>query len=139
MGTAVFWGMLVATALGVFIIPGNFAFVEGLGRRHRRAKGAARAPVARAAHAALREEAPVKRSAGSGADPALLWPRARWAPTTAGRTVDAPADFPRARSHGAAEPGSLGDLAWWTIFQDEALQPLIQTALTRELRPPARR
>ena len=29
MGTAVFWGMLVATALGVFIIPGNFAFVLG--------------------------------------------------------------------------------------------------------------
>jgi HAE1 family hydrophobic/amphiphilic exporter-1 len=28
MGTAVFWGMLVATALGVFLIPGNFAFVE---------------------------------------------------------------------------------------------------------------
>jgi HAE1 family hydrophobic/amphiphilic exporter-1 len=33
MGTAVFWGMLVATFLGVFIIPGNFAFVERLGRR----------------------------------------------------------------------------------------------------------
>ena len=33
MGTAVFWGMLVATALGVFLIPGNFAFVERLGRR----------------------------------------------------------------------------------------------------------
>jgi HAE1 family hydrophobic/amphiphilic exporter-1 len=32
MGTAVFWGMLVATVLGVFIIPGNFAFVERLGR-----------------------------------------------------------------------------------------------------------
>jgi hypothetical protein len=29
----VFWGMLVATALGVFLIPGNFAFVEGLGRK----------------------------------------------------------------------------------------------------------
>jgi hypothetical protein len=25
--------MLIATALGVFLIPGNFAFVEGLGRR----------------------------------------------------------------------------------------------------------
>jgi HAE1 family hydrophobic/amphiphilic exporter-1 len=37
MGTAVFWGMLVATALGVFLIPGNFAFVESLGRK----KGAA--------------------------------------------------------------------------------------------------
>ncbi len=35
MGTAVFWGMLVATALGVFLIPGNFAFVEGLGRKKR--------------------------------------------------------------------------------------------------------
>lgn len=33
MGTAVFWGMLVATALGVFLIPGNFAFVEGLLRK----------------------------------------------------------------------------------------------------------
>jgi hypothetical protein len=30
MGTGVFWGMLVATALGVFIIPGNFAFIEGI-------------------------------------------------------------------------------------------------------------
>jgi multidrug efflux pump subunit AcrB len=35
MGTGVFWGMLVATALGVFIIPGNYTFVEGLGRRGR--------------------------------------------------------------------------------------------------------
>ncbi len=32
MGTAVFFGMLIATAMGVFLIPGNFAFVEGLGR-----------------------------------------------------------------------------------------------------------
>ncbi|HEU5188581.1 MAG TPA: multidrug efflux RND transporter permease subunit [Methylomirabilota bacterium] len=35
MGTSVFWGMLVATALGVFLIPGNFAFVETLGRRRK--------------------------------------------------------------------------------------------------------
>jgi multidrug efflux system outer membrane protein len=28
-----------------------------------------------------------------------------------------------------SEPGSLGDLAWWTIFQDDALQALIRTAL----------
>jgi hydrophobic/amphiphilic exporter-1 (mainly G- bacteria), HAE1 family len=37
MGTAVFWGMLVATALGVFLIPGNFAFVEGLGAKKKTA------------------------------------------------------------------------------------------------------
>ena len=34
MGTAVFFGMLVATFLGVFLIPGNFAFVESIGRRN---------------------------------------------------------------------------------------------------------
>jgi len=45
MGTAVFWGMLIATALGVFIIPGNFTFVEGLGRR-RSKTAAATATVA---------------------------------------------------------------------------------------------
>ena len=39
MGTVVFWGMLVATALGVFIIPGNFAFVEGLGRKKETGRG----------------------------------------------------------------------------------------------------
>jgi multidrug efflux pump subunit AcrB len=38
MGTGVFWGMLVATALGVFIIPGNYTFVEGLGRRKKKAQ-----------------------------------------------------------------------------------------------------
>jgi HAE1 family hydrophobic/amphiphilic exporter-1 len=35
MGTAVFWGMLIATGMGVFLIPGNFAFVQGLGARRR--------------------------------------------------------------------------------------------------------
>jgi len=42
MGTAVFFGMLVATALGVFLIPGNYAFVETLGRQ--KAAAAADAP-----------------------------------------------------------------------------------------------
>jgi HAE1 family hydrophobic/amphiphilic exporter-1 len=47
MGTSVFWGMLIATALGVFIIPGNFTFVETLGRRGKHAP----APTAPPAHA----------------------------------------------------------------------------------------
>jgi HAE1 family hydrophobic/amphiphilic exporter-1 len=36
MGTGVFWGMLVATFMGVFIIPGNYTFIEGLGRRKKK-------------------------------------------------------------------------------------------------------
>jgi HAE1 family hydrophobic/amphiphilic exporter-1 len=45
MGTAVFFGMLVATALGVFLIPGNYSFVEGLGRRKRTTEGAVASPT----------------------------------------------------------------------------------------------
>ena len=33
MGTGVFFGMLVATGLGVFIIPGNYTFIEGFLKR----------------------------------------------------------------------------------------------------------
>ncbi len=58
MGTAVFWGMLVATGLGVFVIPGNFAFVEQLGRRHKRAKGAAKGPAPEPVDPAFRGEHP---------------------------------------------------------------------------------
>ena len=43
MGTGVFFGMLFATAFGVFIIPGNYTFIEGLGRK--RKKAAVAAPV----------------------------------------------------------------------------------------------
>jgi HAE1 family hydrophobic/amphiphilic exporter-1 len=49
MGTAVFWGMLIATALGVFLIPGNFAFVELLGRK-KHAPAAAPPPQPAPAH-----------------------------------------------------------------------------------------
>ena len=44
MGTSVFWGMLIATGLGVFIIPGNFTFVEGLGRRSKAKEAAPAVP-----------------------------------------------------------------------------------------------
>jgi HAE1 family hydrophobic/amphiphilic exporter-1 len=36
MGTGVFFGMLVATALGVFIIPGNYTFVESVLKRKKK-------------------------------------------------------------------------------------------------------
>ncbi len=45
MGTAVFWGMLIATFLGVFLIPGNFAFMEGLGKRKQKPEPAAEPPT----------------------------------------------------------------------------------------------
>jgi len=50
MGVGVFFGMLVATGLGVFIIPGNFTFIEGLGRR-RREKTVPQVPIPATAEA----------------------------------------------------------------------------------------
>jgi HAE1 family hydrophobic/amphiphilic exporter-1 len=51
MGTAVFFGMLVATGLGVFLIPGNFAFVENLGRKKgAKAQAAVPAPAPGGGH-----------------------------------------------------------------------------------------
>jgi hydrophobe/amphiphile efflux-1 (HAE1) family protein len=50
MGTAVFFGMLVATGLGVFLIPGNYVFVEGLGRRGKKAEPVAATPTPEGAH-----------------------------------------------------------------------------------------
>ena len=50
MGTAVFWGMLIATALGVFIIPGNFTFVESLGRKRSERATVVSEPRAEGAH-----------------------------------------------------------------------------------------
>jgi HAE1 family hydrophobic/amphiphilic exporter-1 len=51
MGTAVFWGMLIATGMGVFLIPGNFAFVERLGRKKKPGPAVQPAPAARPAPA----------------------------------------------------------------------------------------
>ncbi len=50
MGTGVFFGMLVATGLGVFIIPGNYTFIEGLGRKRKKAEAVG--PSAAAPHPA---------------------------------------------------------------------------------------
>jgi hydrophobic/amphiphilic exporter-1 (mainly G- bacteria), HAE1 family len=52
MGTAVFWGMLVATAMGVFLIPGNFAFVQALGKKKQAGPEAAQIVVTPAPDAA---------------------------------------------------------------------------------------
>jgi len=57
MGTAVFWGMLIATALGVFLIPGNFAFVERLGRRRGAAVPERATPTPPAPHVPERQHA----------------------------------------------------------------------------------
>ena len=43
--------------------------------------------------------------------------------------VPVPPDFRGRAVEAPAGPASLGDLAWWQVFQDETLQALIRTAL----------
>jgi len=54
MGTAVVFGMGVATLIGIFVIPACYAFVQGLAGRF----GGARAPAAKPASAAAQEAGP---------------------------------------------------------------------------------
>ena len=81
MGTAVFWGMLIATALGVFLIPGTSPSSEGLGRKallaRRSRRPSPKRPRTRPAAGSTREapRAPVGRVS--------CWPDARWGRTTA--------------------------------------------------------
>jgi hypothetical protein len=121
MGTAVFWGMLVATALGVFIIPGNFAFIQGL----RFSGGSRPRPSSSSSGAAAPAGASVKRSALLPL--ALLLAGCTVGPDYQRPTVDAPPDFRGALS--PPSPESLGDLRWWQVFPDETLQSLIRIAL----------
>ena len=44
MGTAVFWGMLIATFLGVFFIPSFYVFIEKIGFKKKAAPAAGAAP-----------------------------------------------------------------------------------------------
>jgi len=51
MGTAVFWGMLIATAAGVFLIPGNFVFVLSLFKKKGMASTPSETVPAKGSHA----------------------------------------------------------------------------------------
>ena len=127
MGTGVFWGMLVATALGVFIIPGNYTFVEGLGRRRK-------AQARRAGGRARRRKERMNEAA-----PALFlpaWPRSLAAGcTTVGPDYQRPElSLPSAyRGCGGRAGGGrrchLRRTAWWSVFPDPDLRELIRTAL----------
>ena len=133
MGTAVFWGMLVATFLGVLIIPGNFTFMQNLNLRFWKKK-----PVAAEA---VPEPVPVgewrwtlvkQRLSVSALIIVLLGnlalgqqkvyqPPAPQTPTVF-RADDA-----------TSQPGtqSFGDLQWFEVFKDEQLQVLIRTAIAQ--------
>ncbi len=128
MGTGVFWGMLVATALGVFIIPGNYTFVEGLGRRGKTAADGAsgRSERARSRVNGPRTNSPALRRGGH------RQPAAWSGLITSGRTCSLPPDYRGADAvPTAANAPTYGDLAWWSVFPDPDLQELIRTALAQ--------
>ena len=124
MGTAVFWGMLVATALGVFLIPGNYAFVESLGRKKERRRPRRRRPLPAPSHGGSALTWPAD-SLAALPRPARRRLRAR-VRTTSGRPFR---HRPPGANIPAAEAENLANTPWWELFDDPQLQELVRIAL----------
>ena len=122
MGTAVFFGMLVATALGVFLIPGNFAFVELLGPQET-ARGRGDPAPCRARCTARRTDMARRLVVAALA---LLAGGCALGPNYKRPDVPTP---PTWRELPAAEAQSLANTPWWELFDDPQLQELIRIAL----------
>ena len=104
MGMSVFSGMLIATLLGVLLIPALFVAIERL-------SGGGRGKKAGAAALALVLLIP---SVGC-----TLGPDYRRPP------VDTPESYVQPSSEGA----SIANVPWWEVFQDPVLEELIRSAL----------
>ena len=139
MGTAVFWGMLVATFLGVFIIPGNFAFVERLGGATGGRSGPRRAPCPSRRRADAPGGASVRRAAPAGAGGARCSPRCTVGPDYRRPEVSLPPCSAALDPAAPGGPGSLGDVAWWDDLRGRGPPDADPDRAGRELRPAARR
>jgi NodT family efflux transporter outer membrane factor (OMF) lipoprotein len=105
MGTAVFWGMLVATLFGVLLVPSFFVVVERF--RERKPK-----PVAVLLIVSL---------------PGLfLGSGCKMGPDYRRPEVPVPALWRQQ----PVMPETIADVPWWSFFQDPALTALISEALT---------
>ena len=140
MGTAVFWGMLVATALGVFLIPGNYAFVESLGSQEAGAGEDGRTEPPVAGHA---EERRTERGDADGAASARVAVRVlAVALLAAGCTLgpdyvrpEVPGARGLARARPPSEQESLANTPWWELFQDPELRGPDRDRARREQGP----
>ena len=138
MGMAVFCGMLIATILGVLLIPVLFVFDRDAGRPlRRRPQGRGDAGRARRVHPRGRRALTMRRTTLTAPD---RRPPRRAAPGRAapgrlhwsGPAYHRP-EFPAPAQHRPLttepEAASLADLPWWEVFQDPALQELVREAL----------
>ena len=148
MGTGVVYGMTIATAIGLFIIPVCYVFVQRIVER-----GGKKAPIPAAARrggerrsALMKHDFPfgirtfglrdlsARRRVVSAArwSSSPRWPAAPWARTTnAPRWTRRPPSAPR-RSETAdlSATNSLANLGWWQVMDDPQLQAYIAEALT---------
>ena len=113
LGTVVIGGMLAATCIAVCLIPVTFYVVERIAARTRPAEGMKMAPAVTALTLML------------GAT--LLWNGCAVGPNYKRPAVDAPGVF---RSDRQPATTSMGDVAWWDVYHDDALQRLVREAFT---------
>ena len=139
MGMTVFSGMLIATILGVLLIPMLYVAVEKVvgGRRSTRARAGAHAAAEAGRRARARGRTDMRRSVALArlvltSAVAWLWLVVRLsAPTTRGRRCRVRRNT--ASSQGPAQAESLADMPWLRVFDDPALQALIREAIANNL------
>ena len=139
MGMAVFSGMLVATILGVLLIPMLYVVVETDHRRRKHAPVPAAPDPRRAGHRAR-----TGRSLRCASGRSFVASRRRW--RRLGRCRPAAPRRPELRAAADADaaaislrrrhrrrPQSLADSPWFQVFDDPTLQALIREAIGNNL------
>ena len=128
LGTAVCFGMLAATSMGVFVIPLLYVLIEGL-----KEKITGKRPATMPAAAGRRQRMKLVRAhrcRRTGRDgvpdrlrrgPELYAARPRRFPRRSATLLPATPQ----------EAASFADLPWWEVFRDPVLQNLIRTALEK--------
>ena len=126
MGTAVFWGMLIATLVGVFLIPGLFAMVEriGLGKK----KEAKVRSGARARSGGIGRSSLSMRLGYRGIVVGLVLTGCALGPSyKRPETVPVPETWRDTAQ--ALRDSSFANVPWWSVLEDTTLQGLVRTAL----------
>ncbi len=137
MGMTVFFGMLIATILGVCLIPMLYVVVGkviGGGAKHVRCRRRAtrrRQPrrQPRGATDVLRRASISRLAAPVGA--ALMFTGCTLGPDYKRPEMPTPGQYRFVTN--AAEAQSMADLPWWEVFEDEILQALIREATVNNL------
>ena len=141
MGMTVFSGMLIATILGVLLVPDALRAGREVDRRDAATPPAETPATVPAWEATDDDSTRLPPPRGAGLQPcrasrpaagarAACRARAPWAPTTSDRSCSR---RPSTAGRQPPSPESLADAGWWKVFDDAALFSLVREGVANNL------